>query len=120
MNQHGPWRCLTTGGEVEQGLAYFDGATPQPQVLGYQYLRVMLAAALGFCALAPPGPPPAADRPRYVCVGLGTGGHAGVGGAVGGGVGRGESGGIGAGGWCAVRTWVGPGGPCGGGPVAAM
>jgi hypothetical protein len=73
VNQHGPWRCLTTGGEVEQGLAYFDGATPQPQVLGYQYLRVMLAAALGFCALAPPGPPPAADRPRYVCVGLGTG-----------------------------------------------
>ena len=71
VNQHGPWRCLTTCGEVEQGLAYFDGATPQPQVLGYQYLRVMLAAALGFCALAPSAP--SGDGPRIVCVGLGTG-----------------------------------------------
>ena len=68
VSQHGPWRCLTTGGdtggEVEQGLAYFYGATPQPQVLGYQYLRVMLAAALGFCALAPPGPPPGNPNPN--------------------------------------------------------
>ena len=71
VNQHGPWRCLTTCGEVEQGLAYFDGATPQPQVLGYQYLRVMLAAALGVCSLAPSSP--SGDGPRIVCVGLGTG-----------------------------------------------
>ena len=71
VTQHGPWRCLTTCGDVEQGLAYFDGDTSQPQVLGYQYLRVMLAAALGFCALAPSAP--SGEGPRLVCVGLGTG-----------------------------------------------
>ena len=48
------------------------------------------------------------------------GGRAGVGGAAGGSVGRGGSGGIAAGGWCAVPTWVGSDGPCGGGLAAAL
>ncbi|KAL1520815.1 hypothetical protein AB1Y20_022377 [Prymnesium parvum] len=75
VNAHGAWRCLMTD-EVEQGLAYIDRRTGalQPDVLGYQYLRVMAAAAVAFGALpsADSSPPPPAAG-TFVCVGLGSG-----------------------------------------------
>lgn len=81
VTQHGPWRCLKCD-EVEQGISYTSAdGTPMPEVIGYQYVRVMVAAALGFVVLA------AGERGsgevgtgawcgnenRVVCVGLGTG-----------------------------------------------
>ena len=81
VTQHGPWRCLKCD-EVEQGIAYASAdGTPLPQVIGYQYVRVMVAAALGFAVLAAgeDGRGEAGtgawrgNAQRVVCVGLGTG-----------------------------------------------
>ncbi|KAL3894870.1 MAG: hypothetical protein SGPRY_013687, partial [Prymnesium sp.] len=77
LNRHGAWVCLMTD-DIEQGLAYFDPTTNKlaAEVLGYQYLRVMAAAALGFWGLGSVGTARSeapADPPRLLCVGLGTG-----------------------------------------------
>ena len=74
VNKHGPWRCLMFD-EVEQGIAYMSKAgVSTPEVLGYQYLRTMAAAGLGFLGL--PGAsagPPCKQAQRMLFVGLGTG-----------------------------------------------
>jgi len=61
--RHGDWlvmRCEST----EQGIAFSDNGAAAPQVLGFHYLRVMAAAAVGAGSL---------DAGRLLCVGLGSG-----------------------------------------------
>ena len=91
--KHGPWRSLRFN-EVEQGLSYVretrDDATGEVtrvtadvDVLGYEYLRCMTAAAAAMCALDAGadwrrvGKGVDGDRraanPTVVCVGLGSG-----------------------------------------------
>ena len=79
VTSHGPWRCLmfNTGNDPEwshgneQGIACFERrglrSVPMPQVLGFQYLRVMAAAAVGFGQLQP------VAQQRALCIGLGSG-----------------------------------------------
>ena len=76
ISAHGPWHCLMlddgSTGEWshgnEQGLAYLEGRKRAPDVIGFEYLRVMAAAAMAFSELAPRTAPK-----RMLCVGLGTG-----------------------------------------------
>lgn len=95
---HGPWRSLRFN-EVEQGLTYVTvdenkkNVKADVDVLGYEYLRCMTAAACSICALdrdndweraalvdesttRPPGnnlrTEPSKTR-RIICVGLGSG-----------------------------------------------
>ena len=74
ITAHGPWRCMMFD-EVEQGIAYFeDGDAPRYDVLGFQYLRVMAAAAMAARQLAVGAAAEAsADSDSVLCVGLGTG-----------------------------------------------
>lgn len=75
--QHGPWKCMTFD-DVEQGIAYYAADdTPRPDVLGFQYLRVMAAAAMASRELALQADDTTqasaeADE-AVLCVGLGTG-----------------------------------------------
>lgn len=85
---HGPWRSLRFN-DVEQGLTYVtenpDGTfRADVDVLGYEYLRCMTAAAAANGALAgppldlrgdgsDPGSGSASPPPRVICVGLGSG-----------------------------------------------
>ena len=90
--KHGPWRSLRFN-EVEQGLSYVrethrdeatgevTGVTADVDVLGYEYLRCMTAAAAAMCALDAGADWRRGDargvdgdfhrRPSVVCVGLG-------------------------------------------------
>ena len=92
--KHGPWRSLRFN-EVEQGLSYVrethrdeatgevTGVTADVDVLGYEYLRCMTAAAAAMCALDAGADWRRGDargvdgdfhrRPSVVCVGLGSG-----------------------------------------------
>ena len=62
----GPWRCLTFD-DVEQGIAYCREGRGAPEILGFEYLRVMAAAALAFGTLQP------VCSTRSLCIGLGAG-----------------------------------------------
>ena len=88
--KHGPWRSLRFN-DVEQGLSYVretrDEATGEvlrvtadADVLGYEYLRCMTAAAAAMCALdvgadwtKVDGVDEKKNASRVVCVGLGSG-----------------------------------------------
>jgi tRNA G46 methylase TrmB len=88
--KHGPWRSLRFN-EVEQGLSYVretrDEATGEvlrvtadADVLGYEYLRCMTAAAAAMCRLdvgadwtKVDGVEEKKNASRVVCVGLGSG-----------------------------------------------
>jgi hypothetical protein len=88
--KHGPWRSLRFN-EVEQGLSYVretrDEATGEvlrvtadADVLGYEYLRCMTAAAAAMCRLdvgadwtKVDGVDEKKNASRVVCVGLGSG-----------------------------------------------
>lgn len=88
--KHGPWRSLRFN-EVEQGLSYVretrDEATGEvlrvtadADVLGYEYLRCMTAAAAAMCRLdvgadwtRVDGVDEKKNASRVVCVGLGSG-----------------------------------------------
>jgi hypothetical protein len=68
--KHGCWRTLYLG-KVEQGLTYIDSSgCPDPRVLGFQYIRVMVRAAIeALCA----GVSSNTSRLNILVVGLGTG-----------------------------------------------
>ena len=68
--KHGRWRALYLG-KVEQGLTYVDSyGRPDPHVLGFQYIRVMVRAAIeALCARMRSN----TSRLNVLAVGLGTG-----------------------------------------------
>lgn len=68
--KHGRWRALYLG-KVEQGLTYVDlYGRPDPRVLGFQYIRVMVRAAIeGLCERVNSS----ISRLNVLAVGLGTG-----------------------------------------------
>ena len=68
--KHGRWRALYLG-KVEQGLTYVDSyGRPDPRVLGFQYIRVMVRAAIeALCARVSSN----TSRLSVLAVGLGTG-----------------------------------------------
>jgi len=68
--KHGCWRALYLG-KVEQGLTYIDSSgCPDPRVLGFQYIRVMVRAAIeALCASVSSD----TSRLSVLAVGLGTG-----------------------------------------------
>jgi spermidine synthase len=84
VTRHGPWLALRFDAS-EQGLSYasdpsapdYAGGAALPHVLGFEYLRVMAAAAVGFAALngcdLSRFSPRDAPAPRILCVGLGAG-----------------------------------------------
>ena len=66
--------------DVEQGLAYYDESGPRPDVLGFQYLRVMAAVAMASRQMARVVEGASAARGEdakeeesVLCIGLGTG-----------------------------------------------
>ena len=75
VSEHGPWRCMMFD-DVEQGIAYFDDdGTPRPDVLGFQYLRVMAAVGMACrqLALGDESAHGESSDEGVLCVGLGTG-----------------------------------------------
>ena len=83
--RHGPWLALRFD-VSEQGLTYvgrpddddYDAGAALPQVLGFDYLRVMAASAAAFtalngCDLSLPPRDAAQPPPLVLCVGLGAG-----------------------------------------------
>jgi spermidine synthase len=83
--RHGPWLALRFD-DSEQGLSFasepgapdYAGGAALPQVLGFEYLRVMAASAAAFaslngCNLAAVPASRDAAHPRILCVGLGAG-----------------------------------------------
>lgn len=68
--KHGRWRALYLG-KVEQGLTYVDSyGCPDPHVLGFQYIRVMVRAAIEALDARVSSN---ASRINILAVGLGTG-----------------------------------------------
>ena len=70
VTQHGPWRVMLFD-DIEQGIAYFneDDGLPRADVIGFEYLRVMAAAAMAARHIAPS----MKSDNAALCVGLGTG-----------------------------------------------
>ena len=68
--KYGRWRALYLG-KVEQGLTYIDSnGCPDPRVLGFQYIRVMVRAAIdALCERVSSN----TSRLNILVVGLGTG-----------------------------------------------